>query len=73
MHGSAFTCGPTPHNRQTEIVKEPHWVCPEAILPLTLWYAQPYCRITILPSAGPDKSKPALSTGAKVLWLAAGF
>jgi len=35
-HGSALACGPSPHNRQTEAAKEPHRVCAEAILLLTL-------------------------------------
>jgi hypothetical protein len=36
MHGSVLACGPSPHNRQTEVAKKPHRVCAEAILLLTL-------------------------------------
>ena len=72
MHGSVLACGPSPHNRQTEVVKEPHRACAEAILLLTL--GTPGRIVATIPqSAGPDNSKPALSTVSEGTWLAAGF
>jgi hypothetical protein len=73
MHGPVFACGPSPHNRQTEVVKEPHRVCAEAILLLTLGTPGRIAGQSIPPSAGPDNSKPALSPRAEARGLAAGF
>ena len=73
MHGSVFACGPSPHNRQTEVVKEPHRACAEAILLLTLGTPGRIAGQSIPPSAGPDTSTPALSTVPEGTWLAAGF
>jgi hypothetical protein len=72
MHGSAFACGPSPHNRQTEVVKEPHRVCAEAILLLTLGTPGRIAGQSSCHWAGPD-NKPALSTVPEGTWLAAGF